>query len=32
MKIDKNTAMHMLVMRNTANDTMYFVQELHNFT
>ena len=23
--------MHMLVMKNTANDTMYIVQELHTF-
>ena len=33
MKIDKNTAllMHILVMKNTANNTTYIVQELHTF-
>ena len=32
MKIDlKNTAMHMFVIKNTANNTMYIVQELHTF-
>ena len=31
--MDKNTAntTHMLVMKNTANNTMYIVQELHTF-
>ena len=32
MKIDKKTLqMHMLVIKNTANNTMYIVQKLHAF-
>ena len=32
MKINKNTVMHMLVMKNIAINTMYVVQELHTFS
>ena len=31
MKVDKALLMHMLVIKNTANNTMYILQELHTF-
>ena len=31
MKMNKNTANALLVMKNTASNTMYIVQELHTF-
>ena len=31
LKIKKTLLVHMLVMKNTANNTMYIVQELHIF-
>ena len=31
MKVDKNTANHMLVIKNTTNNTVYTMQELHAF-
>ena len=31
MKIDKNTKMHVLVIKNTTNNTIYIMQEVHTF-
>ena len=31
MKIDKNKKIHMLVIKNTTNKTIYIMQELHTF-